>query len=194
MSFFDRIMDAFRSRDYDDDDYDEYDEMYEYEDDKYDDEDEEEDDYEEIQPVRTSSKRRNSDYHKEESENRASRASSHASYSSSSRRSNITPLRRSMELALVRPGEMSDAQQISDYLLEGKAVVLNMESIIQTDLAQRILDFTSGATYTLDGKLQKVSNAIFVVTPSSVDLSGDFHNVISSESLNDATNLNVRMS
>ena len=190
MSFFDRIMDAFRSRDYDDDDYDEYDEMYEYEDDKYDDEDEEEDDYEEIQPVRTSSKRRNSDYHKEESENRASQAS----YSSSSRRSNITPLRRSMELALVRPGEMSDAQQISDYLLEGKAVVLNMESIIQTDLAQRILDFTSGATYTLDGKLQKVSNAIFVVTPSSVDLSGDFHNVISSESLNDATNLNVRMS
>ena len=69
MSFFDGIMDAFRSRDYDDDDYDEYDEMYEYEDDKYDDEDEEEDDYEEIQPVRTSSKRRNSDYHKEESEN-----------------------------------------------------------------------------------------------------------------------------
>ena len=192
MGFINRIIDAFRSRD--DDNYDDdYDEGYEYEDDVYEDEGEE-DDYDDIQPVRSSSKRRNNDYYREESEHRAARSSSQASFSSSSRKSNITPLRRSMELTLVIPKEMSDAQQISDCLLDGKAVVLNMESIIHSDLAQRILDFTSGATYTLDGKLQKVSNAIFVVTPSSVDLSGDFHNVISSESLNDATNLNVRMS
>ena len=99
-----------------------------------------------------------------------------------------------MELTLVSPTEMSDAQKISNHLLEGKAVVLNMEGIMQTDLAQRILDFTSGSTYTLNGKLQKVSNAIFVVTPSSVDLSGDFQGLINPESHNESTNLNVRMS
>ncbi len=188
MGFINRIIDAFRSRDDDN-----YDEGYEYEDDVYEDEGEE-DDYDDIQPVRSSSKRRNNDYYREESEHRAARSSSQASFSSSSRKSNITPLRRSMELTLVIPKEMSDAQQISDCLLDGKAVVLNMESIIHSDLAQRVLDFTSGATYTLDGKLQKVSNAIFVVTPSAVDLSGDFQNILNSETFSDTSNLNVRMS
>ena len=192
MGFINRIIDAFRSRD--DDNYDDdYDEGYQYEDDVYEDEGEE-DDYDDIQPVRSSSKRRNNDYYKEEFEHRAARSSSQASFSSSSRKSNITPLRRSMELTLVIPKEMSDAQQISDCLLDGKAVVLNMESIIHSDLAQRVLDFTSGATYTLDGKLQKVSNAIFVVTPSAVDLSGDFQNILNSETFSDTSNLNVRMS
>ena len=192
MGFINRIIDAFCSRD--DDNYDDdYDEGYEYEDDVYEDEGEE-DDYDDIQPVRSSSKRRNNDYYREESEHRAARSSSQASFSSSSRKSNITPLRRSMELTLVIPKEMSDAQQISDCLLDGKAVVLNMESIIHSDLAQRVLDFTSGATYTLDGKLQKVSNAIFVVTPSAVDLSGDFQNILNSETFSDTSNLNVRMS
>ena len=192
MGFINRIIDAFRSRD--DDNYDaDYDEGYEYEDDVYEDEGEK-DDYDHLQPVRSSSKRRNNDYYREESEHRAARSSSQASFSSSSRKSNITPLRRSMELTLVIPKEMSDAQQISDCLLDGKAVVLNMESIIHSDLAQRVLDFTSGATYTLDGKLQKVSNAIFVVTPSAVDLSGDFQNILNSETFSDTSNLNVRMS
>ncbi len=192
MGFINRIIYAFRSRD--DDNYDDdYDEGYEYEDDVYENEGEE-DDYDDIQPVRSSSKRRNNDYYREESEHRAARSSSQASFSSSSRKSNITPLRRSMELTLVIPKEMSDAQQISDCLLDGKAVVLNMESIIHSDLAQRVLDFTSGATYTLDGKLQKVSNAIFVVTPSAVDLSGDFQNILNSETFSDTSNLNVRMS
>ena len=147
---------------FDDEEYDEYDE--------YDDYDEE---YEEVVPVRASKK---NDYYKEEVESRSNRAS---------QKPKITPVRNrtAMELTLVKPTDMADAQQISDCLLEGKTVVLNMESILSSGLAQRILDFTSGATYSLNGKLQRVSDGIFIVTPPSVDLSGDFHNLLSSESL-----------
>ena len=99
-----------------------------------------------------------------------------------------------MELTLVSPTEMSDAQKISNHLLEGKAVVLNMEGIMQTDLAQRILAVTSGSTYSLNGKLQMVSKPIYLEKTSSVDLSGDFQGLINPESHNESTNLNVRMS
>ena len=46
------------------------------------------------------------------------------------------------------------------------------------DTAQRIIDFVSGSCYAVDGSLQKISNYIFVITPSSVDISGDFNQIL----------------
>jgi len=107
-------------------------------------------------------------------------------------KSKVAPVRRNMEVALVKPSSFNDAREICDDLLEGKAVVLNMEGF-QTEIAQRIIDFTSGATYSMDGKLQKISNYIFIVTPSSVDLSGDFQNLISSSGSLDISGLNMHV-
>lgn len=92
---------------------------------------------------------------------------------------NIQPVRRGMEVTMVKPTAVEDARSICDLLLSGKAVVLNMEGI-PTDLAQRIIDFTSGATYSMSGKLQKISNFIFIATPSNVDLSGEFQDLLNS--------------
>ncbi len=108
-----------------------------------------------------------------------------------SRKAVPTPVRRTMEVSLVKPNAVEDAREITDYLLEGKAVVLNMEGI-HTEVAQRIIDFTSGATYSMDGKLQKISNNIFIATPSSVDLSGDFPDLMSSGSF-DVSGLNIHL-
>ena len=57
----------------------------------------------------------------------------------------VVPMRRGMEVSLIKPTSLEDAREICDYLLAGKAVVLNMEGI-HTETAQRIIDFTSGAT------------------------------------------------
>ena len=85
----------------------------------------------------------------------------------------VAPVKKSssLEVALVKPSVFDDAKTIVDDLLYGKAVVLNMEGI-NTEVAQRIIDFTSGATYSMNGKLQKISNYIFIITPESVSLSG----------------------
>ena len=48
------------------------------------------------------------------------------------------------------------------------------------DLAQRIIDFTSGATYAMHGNLQKISSYIFLATPNGTDISGDIQNVLDS--------------
>ena len=41
------------------------------------------------------------------------------------------------------------------------------------DIAQRIIDFTSGSCFAISGSLQKISHYIFIITPASVDISGD---------------------
>ena len=41
----------------------------------------------------------------------------------------VVPMRRSMEVTMIKPTSMDDSRDICDYLLAGKAVVLNMEGI-----------------------------------------------------------------
>ena len=79
-----------------------------------------------------------------------------------------------MEVCLFKPNNYdTDSREIADTLLEGKSVLLNFEGI-EIAVAQRIVDFISGVTHAIDGKLQKISRYIFIVTPRNVDLSGDF--------------------
>ncbi|HHT65602.1 MAG: cell division protein SepF [Caldicoprobacterales bacterium] len=65
-----------------------------------------------------------------------------------------------------------DTQAIIDNLKSRKPVIVNLDSLEQ-DLAQRVLDFMSGAVYALDGTIQKVSRSIFVLVPSNVDIVGN---------------------
>lgn len=94
-------------------------------------------------------------------------------------RNKVVPIRNSgMEVTMIKPSTLEDSRDICDYLLAGKAVVLNMEGM-NMDVAQRIIDFTSGATYSMDGNLQMISKFIFIATPGSVELSGDFQDILS---------------
>ena len=109
-----------------------------------------------------------------------------------SRNNKVVPMRRSMEVTMIRPTSMEDSSEVCDYLLAGKAVVLNLEGM-HMEVAQRIIDFTSGATYSIGGNLQKISNYIFIATPQSVELSGDFQDLLSGGNLGGVSGMNVRM-
>jgi len=94
--------------------------------------------------------------------------------------SKVVPMRNnktSMEVCVIKPTNVDEAREITDTLLSGRAVVLNLEGL-NVDIAQRIIDFTSGSCYSINGNLQKVSNYIFIITPESVDISGDFQGLI----------------
>ena len=83
-----------------------------------------------------------------------------------------------MEVCVIKPTSVEDAREITDTLLANRTVVLNLEGI-DVEIAQRIIDFTSGSTYAMSGNLQKISHYIFIITPASVDISGDFQEIIS---------------
>ena len=106
----------------------------------------------------------------------------------------VVPMRRSMEVTMIKPTSMEDSRDICDFLLAGKAVVLNMEGI-HTEVAQRIIDFTSGATYSMNGNLQKISSYIFIATPDSGELSGDFQDILAAGGAMgmDVSGLNIRL-
>ena len=105
----------------------------------------------------------------------------------------VVPMRRSMEVTMIKPTSMEDSRDICDYLLAGKALVLNMEGI-HTETAQRIIDFTSGATYSMNGNLQKISNYIFIATPDCVELSGDFQDILAAGgAIDNISGLNIRL-
>lgn len=80
---------------------------------------------------------------------------------------------KSYEVCMIRPTKLDDAREICETLLSGRAVVINMEGV-HVDLSQRIIDFTSGACFAVQGNLQKISKYIFIVSPASIDLTGDF--------------------
>ena len=99
--------------------------------------------------------------------------------------SRLTPVRQQkkvigsgMEVCVIKPNTVEDAREITETLLANRTVVLNMEGL-DVDVAQRIIDFTSGSCYAISGNLQKISHYIFIITPASVDISGDFQEILS---------------
>lgn len=90
-----------------------------------------------------------------------------------------------MELCVIRPTTIDDGREITETLLSNRAVVLNLEGL-DFEISQRIIDFTSGSCFAIRGNMQKISNYIFVITPSTVDISGDFQDALSAGSDNNS--------
>ena len=55
----------------------------------------------------------------------------------------------------------------------------NLKNVKRIEVAQRIIDFTSGSCFAISGNLQKISHYIFIITPAIVDISGDFQEILS---------------
>lgn len=151
-------------------------------------EDDFDDDYEEEVPARTRKSFIKKDVHNSEEdyeEDSAPVSSRQQTKPKPTRQNKIIPMRgtstaeKQMEVCVIKPTSVEDGREISDTLLAGRAVILNLEGL-QVSIAQRIIDFSSGACYSINGNLQKVSNYIFVITPESVEISGDFQELVSS--------------
>lgn len=76
------------------------------------------------------------------------------------------------EVHLVVPRNFNDAQQIADKFKATVPVILNLQSA-DTDLAKRLIDFSSGLTYALDGGMQRVADKVFMLTPRNVEVSAE---------------------
>ena len=73
---------------------------------------------------------------------------------------------------VLKPEKFENAVDIADHLRDRRTVVLNLEQT-NKDVARRLVDFLSGVTYAQDGKIKKVANSTFIITPYNVDILGD---------------------
>lgn len=77
-----------------------------------------------------------------------------------------------LQVALVKPERFEDVPAIADHLADGRTVVLNLEAA-NRETQRRLLDFLSGAAYAHGGRIKKVANSTFIITPSNVDVMGE---------------------
>ncbi|MCR5546388.1 MAG: cell division protein SepF [Lachnospiraceae bacterium] len=159
MGIFDKMLDAMKLGD--EDDYDDYDDDYE-----------DDEDYEETEK-KSLFKRSSDDASEKKSQNSGATVSRFPTM-----RGGKKTVSSSMEVCVIKPSSFEDAREIAETLLADRTVILNMEGL-ELGLAQRIIDFISGSCYAIDGNLQKVSNYIFIITPSNVDISGDLQEIMS---------------
>ena len=78
-----------------------------------------------------------------------------------------------LKVVVVQPSAFEDSKEIADHLKTKKPIVVNLENI-DREVAKRIIDFLSGAVYSLDGNIQKISNGIFLIVPYNMGIMGDF--------------------
>ena len=77
-----------------------------------------------------------------------------------------------MQVHLVLPESFQDAKHIADRFKDAVPVILNLQGVDQ-ELSKRLIDFTSGLTYALDGGMQRVADKVFLLTPRNVEVSAE---------------------
>ena len=80
-----------------------------------------------------------------------------------------------MKMIIFRPTSYDETQSVIDSLKARKPIIVNLDEI-DVAVAQRILDFISGAVYALGGDIKKAARNIFVVAPSNVEVTSNMAN------------------
>ena len=75
--------------------------------------------------------------------------------------------RSGTEVSVYSPRGFQDVVEIADALRNRQVVIVNLQNADRT-LLQRVVDFTSGVAYTIDGKIQKLAEAIYLIVPAGV--------------------------
>jgi len=76
------------------------------------------------------------------------------------------------KLVVIEPKAFDECPKLVDSLKSKKPVIINLEKL-ESDAARKIFDFLSGATYALNGNVQKIANNIFVFAPENVDIAAN---------------------
>ncbi|NPV91452.1 MAG: cell division protein SepF [Firmicutes bacterium] len=84
-------------------------------------------------------------------------------------------------VVLAEPKAFEEAQGISEHMKNKRQVILNLENT-EKEVAQRILDFMSGACYAMDGRVQKVSPGVILFVPHNVDISNEMKSELEEKS------------
>lgn len=78
-----------------------------------------------------------------------------------------------LQVVVCKPVSFGDeVRSIADELLRRHTVVLNLEKT-EKDVSRRIVDFLSGVAYANNGKIKRIATSTFIITPYTVDLTGD---------------------
>ncbi len=87
-----------------------------------------------------------------------------------------------LSVVLVKPEKYENVSEVADHLRDKRTVVLNLEST-NRDVARRLLDFLGGVAYANDGKIKRIAQSTYLITPYNVEIQGDVIDELESNGL-----------
>ena len=69
----------------------------------------------------------------------------------------------------VSPTSFNDAQEIGDRFKAGQPVIVNLQAV-DRDLRRRLVDFSSGLCYAIAGKMERVADQVYLLTPADIEV------------------------
>ncbi|MEC9424803.1 MAG: cell division protein SepF [Actinomycetota bacterium] len=72
----------------------------------------------------------------------------------------------------VTPGSFNDVQEMADRFKAGQPVIVNLQGV-DAELSRRIIDFASGVCYGAEGQMERITNQVYLLTPSDVEVSDE---------------------
>lgn len=82
---------------------------------------------------------------------------------------NSAAKRQQLKMLITEPRGYNDCPRLVDSLRESRPVIINVEKL-EREVARKIFDFLLGATYAVNGKVQKISENIILFAPANVDI------------------------
>lgn len=89
---------------------------------------------------------------------------------STSRPTVVRTVAATPKVHVVEPNGFNDAQEVGDRLKAGQPVILNLQGLDRA-LQRRLVDFSSGLAYALNGSMQKAADQVFLLAPANVEVS-----------------------
>jgi len=103
---------------------------------------------------------------------------------------NLHTAQKQLKVVVIDPASFDEVQAIADHLRNRKPVIINLEDT-EKDVAKRIVDFISGATYALGGSMQKIGNSIFLFAPVNIDIAMDHSDEFERAFLHGQSNISI---
>lgn len=99
-------------------------------------------------------------------------------------RAPVTPIKRASsredvkglrQITTVHPRSYNDAKLIGESFRDGIPVIMNVTDMGEAD-AKRLVDFSAGLVFGMRGSIERVTNKVFLLSPSYVEVLGDDRN------------------
>ncbi len=71
---------------------------------------------------------------------------------------------------VTNPATFNDVEEVGVHFRNGVPVIMNLAGASE-GVAKRLLDFASGLIFGLDGRIERVGDRVFLLTPVGVDVS-----------------------
>jgi cell division inhibitor SepF len=82
----------------------------------------------------------------------------------------VRPVGTGHKVHLTEPTTFNDVEEVGENFRNGVPVIMNLAGASE-NVAKRLLDFASGLIFGLDGRIERVGDRVFLLTPSGVDVS-----------------------